>query len=130
MSGIITIGNNCGCCGLEIIKEIGSIATIGNNTGCKCDENIFFDYVFTGFPITGIPNNVMFLNINVNSMVANIDFTSNLPTNLQKGARIIIRKRDISSFKIIYNDGYENYSFINKKGEYIELYYNNITWVI
>jgi hypothetical protein len=130
---IITIGNNQGAPSIPV----SGVLTIGNNTSCGIADSgggggnaVFYSMVFISFPLTGIPTNTTFLNINVNTMDFDIDFTNQLPVVLVAGSRVVIRKRDSSLYKIIYNDGFENYTFVNKKSEYIELYYNGLTWII
>lgn len=127
MSGVITIGNNTNNPSIPV----NGVITIGNNTSCGGERSpVFHEHLFISFPLIGITLNTTFLKIDVASMSSNIDFTNNLPSNLPTGCRLVIRKLDSSLFKIIYNDGLENYTFVNKKSEYIELYYNGLSWII
>lgn len=64
--------------------------------------------------------------INIDTSTGNFDINSYSPSGLAPDARIIFRKTDNSANIITYTDNVHNYSFIDRKGDYIELYNDSV----
>jgi hypothetical protein len=113
----------------EIIKYSGgawinTAASIGVPTFNTINWNVTVDTL----PITSTA--VDFLTIDFSNFNGNIDLTSQLPVNLDTGAKVTLRKTDTTNGKIIYNDGVILYNFINKNGEYLTLFWNGTKYII
>jgi hypothetical protein len=71
--------------------------------------------------------------INIDNMTSNLNINNWISSliNVEKiGCRVVIRKIDDSNNIITYNDSIIDYKFINKKGEYIVLYWDGLKFVI
>lgn len=64
------------------------------------------------------------------SMTADIDLTSYTPTGLGVGAIARFKKLDTSIFKIGFTDDGVDYSFVDQRGEYMELIWDGLKFVI
>ena len=73
---------------------------------------------------------VDFLNVDFFNFNGDVILTGQLPTNLKTGARVILRKKDSTNGKIIFDDGVVLYKFVNKPGEYISLVWNGSSYII
>lgn len=91
-------------------------------------NEITFDVTNDTLPI--VSPSVNYLNIDFDNFNGDIDLTNQLPTNLPKGARVILRKIDTNRGRITYDDSVIFYNFVNKKGEYIELIWNGTKFII
>jgi hypothetical protein len=89
----------------------------------------FFDVTTDSFPIN-TPNETSSLIVNFLNFDKDIDLTGQLPTNMCAGCRVILRKVDKSVYKLSYDDGLVAYNFINRKGEYIELHWTGVRFII
>lgn len=87
-----------------------------------------FNVTTGSLPITSA--SIDFLNIDFLNFNGDIDLTSQLPTNLKVGSRVILRKADSTIGKIIFDDGVILYKFVSKAGEYLELYWNGTKFII
>jgi hypothetical protein len=99
-----------------------------DGTATETFNEITFDVTNDVLPITS--PSVNYLNIDFKNFNGDIDLTNQLPTNLPKGARVILRKIDTNRGRITYNDSVIFYNFVKKKGEYIELIWNGTKFII
>jgi hypothetical protein len=91
-------------------------------------QEITFDVTNDLLPITS--SAVNYLNIDFTNFNTDIDLTNQLPTNLPKGARVILRKIDTNRGRILYNDSVIFYNFVKKQGDYLELHWNGSKFII
>lgn len=90
--------------------------------------------VITELSVVALPatvdDNTQFLFLNISGMTSDLDITNYTPTGLCKGAICRFKKIDTSPFKIGYTDGGVDYSFVDRRGEYMELIWNGSKLVI
>lgn len=94
----------------------------------KSFNEVNFDVTNDSLPITS--TSVTNLKIDLTNFDQDITLTNQLPTNLKTGALVTVRKIDTTPYKITFNDGIINYSFINKQGEYLSLLWTGTKYVI
>lgn len=92
-------------------------------------QELTWDVENDSLPIV-VSGNVSSLVVNLDNFDADINLTNQLPTNLKKGARCILRKIDTTGFKMTYSDGVINYDFVDRQGEYLELYWTGSKYTI
>jgi hypothetical protein len=118
-------------------SAVGSILThVGGDSfemlppavGVPTFNEITWDVTADTLPITSTSVDV--LNIDFDNFNGNIDLTGQLPTNLKVGARVVLRKIDTKGGRILFDDGVISYNFINKKGEYLTLFWNGTKYII
>jgi hypothetical protein len=84
------------------------------------------EFVISGAdPLPVISNDTKVAYIDIQAMTADYDITGWSASNLDGVCDIIIRKIDDSPYKITFSDGVVDYKFIDLKGEYISLKFNN-----
>lgn len=98
-------------------------------------NNLIIKEITIKLTITPLPTEITgdITVINIDNMISNLNINNwvNSLTNVEKiGCRVVIRKIDDSNNIITYNDGIIDYKFINKKGEYIVLYWDGLKFVI
>lgn len=91
-------------------------------------NKINFDVTNDTLPIAS--SSVDYLNVDFDNFNGDINLTGQLPTNLKKGARLILRKIDTKRGRIVYDDGIIFYNFVRKKGDYLELIWNGTIYII
>lgn len=88
-----------------------------------------FDVENDSLPIT-VANDINFLLVDFFNFDADIDVSSDLPTNLCKGSRVVLRKKDNSAGRLLWSDGVIDYKFVNRAGEYLELWWTGTKFTI
>lgn len=114
-------------------NKITACAVVINSGVSECPEDRFdtvlFDVTNDTLPIT-TDNETNFLTVEFSNFDADLDVTGSLPTNIRIGARVTLRKVDSTIHRLIFDEGTVNYRFINKKGEYLELYWTGTKYII
>jgi hypothetical protein len=97
-------------------------------TAYSLDEQTF-DVTTGTLPITTASTTTK-LNIDFENFDASIDMTGQLPVNMSAGSKVILRKIETDRFKVIYDDGTIEYSYMNRAGDYLELEWTGIKFIV
>jgi hypothetical protein len=97
-------------------------------TAYSLDEQTF-DVATGTLPITTASTTTK-LNIDFENFDASIDMTGQLPVNMSAGSRVVLRKIETDRFKVIYDDGVITYSFVNRAGDYLELEWTGVKFIV
>lgn len=107
----------------------GSNVTEALNSISYVLEEQSFDVTTDSLPITANSDTTK-LKVNFINFDKDLDLTNQLPTNLNPGARVVVRKMDSSIYSLSYNDGDIEYDYIKRKGEYLSLEWTGTKYII
>ena len=122
----------------SLIEEVKHLKKRLAQLSCKIN-NLSFDEVvvdYNDFEIQvtdSLPNSFPECTNKVNidiTLTSDLDITNWSPSGLCKGAVVSIRKIDENCTKLIFNDGVILYDFVDKKGDYLTLFWNGVKFKI
>ena len=97
--------------------------------GVSIDFEVYEMSVTNTLPGALTPNSFS-VSMNVSGMTADLEVESYTPTGMIKGGKLKLKKVDNTPFKITFNRGVDEYDYVDRKGDILELTWDGTKFII